>query len=303
MKVTYQQMIDRLNSKLSDHKQLTRIVDYTGSMVVLSSGASLVDAEKHRFCKRVMNKKIDLWVNHIDDLLSGKITEEEIKSKLASRGGISCQKKHGDKIKENLNTGTPWNAGTKGKNIGNGMPCAQATKDKISKKNSGEGNGMYGYTYTPAEREEKSRLMKSKVLSGDFTPKSNNRNTHWESTYDGKKYRSSWEALYQHINKQAEYEVLRIEYTISGESKVYIVDFIDRLARLVIEVKPERFCVGESFNAKMTSLNEWATQNGYTVLVATEEWLRGQEVEIDYSRFDVNTEKKLRAFYETNKKN
>lgn len=303
MKITNQQMIIRLNTVLENHNQNTRVVSYTGNCIVLSTGLILMDNSKHKFYKRIMNTKTDLWVNQIDNLLSGIITEEEIRSKLASIGGTSVQAKHGDKIKKNLNTGRSWNTGTKGQNTGKGKPRSPEIKQKISKKNSGEGNGMYGYRYTPLEKTLKSQTMRNLILEGKFTPNSNNKNTHWESMYNGKKYRSSWEALYQYFNPQAEYEKFRIEYILSGIRKIYIVDFIDYASRYVIEVKPIKLCVGEIFKAKMKALNEWAKQNNYTVLLITEDWLIENQILIEYSRFDIKTEKKIRAFYEAAEKN
>lgn len=302
MKITNQQMIIRINNVLEYHNQTTRVVSYTGNCIVLSTGLTLTDNSKHRFYKRIMNTRTDLWVSHIDNLLSGVVTDEEIKSKLASIGGKSVQAKYGSKIKENLNTGRPWNAGTKGQNIGNGKPCTPDMREKISERNSGEGNGMYGYRYTPLEKSIKSQTMRNLILEGKFTPNSNNKNTHWESMYNGKKYRSSWEALYQYFNPQAEYEKFRIEYTLSGVQKVYIVDFIDHSSRHVIEIKPSKLCVGEGFRSKMNALNEWARQNNYSVLLVTEDWLIKNQTPIEYSKFDLQTEKKIRAFYETAKK-
>jgi hypothetical protein len=74
--------------------------------------------------------------------------------------------------------------------------------------------------------------MKQKILSGEFTPNSNNRNTHWESTFNNNTYRSSWEALYQYFNQDAEYEKLRIEYNINNTAKIYIVDFVDHVNKI-----------------------------------------------------------------------
>ena len=46
--------------------------------------------------------------------------------------------------------------------------------------------------------------------------------------------------------------------------------------------------------------NEWAKNNGYTVLLADKEWLQAQVIDIDYSRFNNKTAKKIKALYETN---
>ena len=300
MKTTTQQMIDKFNSKLAEHNQLTKVIAYSKKSITLSNGITLFDNDKDRFCRRLLSTKTMLWAANIDNLLYGSITVKEIKSRLSSIGGKAVQKKCGDTIKLNLNTGTPWNAGTKGQNIGTLSPRPQSVKDKISKKNLGAVNGMYGVKMSDAEKLKRSELMKTKILTGEFTPNSNNRNTHWNATFDGKSYRSSWEALYQFINQPAEYEKLRIEYMAGAIKKIYIVDFVDHYNKVVVEVKPRELCVGEKFNSKITALTNWAQTNNYTVLLADKEWLVSQNIEIDYTRFDNNSIRKIKALYETN---
>jgi very-short-patch-repair endonuclease len=299
MKKTTQQMIDKLNSKLSDYNQIVRVMVYSTNSIELSTGHILTGNSKSKFCKRILSEKTTLWVENIDELISGGMDEKIIKSKLASIGGKSVQKIYGNAIKQNLNTGTSWNAGTKGQNIGTGTTRSQAVKDKISKKNSGSNNGMYGVKMSPSDKEFRSLLMREKILEGTFTPNSNNRNTHWNATLDGTKYRSSWEALYQFINEFAEYEKLRIQYELNSKNHVYIVDFVDNHNKLVIEVKPKELCSGEKFTAKIYSLREWAKNNGYDVLLVDKEWLRDQIIDIDYTRFDDKTAIKIKALYET----
>jgi uncharacterized FlaG/YvyC family protein len=300
MKKTVQQMIDILNEILKKNGQLIRITNYSGNSITLSTGITLTNNEKHRFVKRITNSKTELWVTNIDKLLCGNVTEQEIRAMLSAIGGRAVQKKHGNAIKKNLNTGTPWNIGTKGQNIGTRDHLSQIVKNKISLKNSGPGNGMYGVKMSDADKEMRSQIMKSKILAGTFTPNSNNKNTHWDATLDGTAYRSSWEALYQYINEFAEYESLRITYELNAENHVYIVDFVDHHNKQVIEVKPRELCLGEKFTAKMYSLNEWAKNNRYTVLLVDKEWLQAQIMDIDYNRFDDKTAKKIKALYETN---
>lgn len=302
MKIQYNKWAELLNTKLVEHNQSIRVIDYSCNTITLSNGETLQGNKFEKFKKRVMNKKTDLWVNNIDKLVNGTITETEIKSELASIGGKSVQKKYGSIIKQNLNTGTSWNAGTKGQNIGTLVPRSQTVKDKISKKNSGTSNGMYGVKMSDDAKKIKSDLMKKKILLGEFTPNSNNRNTHWDSTFNGKKYRSSWEALYQYINQSAEYEKLRIEYTFNGVTKIYIVDFIDHTNKQLIEVKPRELCTGEKFQSKMSALSEWAKTYNYKIIIVDKQWLQNQLLEIDYTKFDVNTAQKIKALYEINKK-
>ena len=300
MKLTKQQMINKLNARLIEHHQLTRITNYSSSIIELSSGLTLSGPEKNKFCKRLMNLKTTLWAENIDNILNGVMTVIEIRSKLSSIGGRAVQVKHRESIRQNLNTGQPWNLGTRGKNIGTMGSRPQVVKDKISLKNSGPNNGMFGVKMSDEDKLMRSNLMRDKILNGNFTPNSNNKNTHWNATLDNKKYRSSWESLYQYINTTAEYEKLRVEYAIGDKKFAYIVDFIDHTNKLAVEVKPKELCVGEKFNAKMTALTSWAKSNNYSVLVVTKEWLQQQTVDIDYTRFDQTTASKIKALYETN---
>jgi uncharacterized FlaG/YvyC family protein len=299
MKKTSQQMIDILNTRLIEENQTTRIMQYSSSMITLSNGNVLTESNKRKFCRRLLNPKTNLWAKNTDNLLFGIITEKEIKSKLSSIGGKSVQEKYGNILKQNLNTGTSWNSGTKGQNIGTRAPRTQLVKDKISLKNSGNGNGMYGVKMSKADKQIRSDIMKQKILSGEFTPNSNNRNTHWEALYNGKKYRSSWEALYQYINQDAEYESLRIRYKLNDDEKIYIVDFVDHVSRTVIEVKPRELCVGEKFNAKLQALIKWAKLNNYQTLIVDKEWLKAQNPVINYDHFDQKTATKIKILYET----
>lgn len=300
-----QQKIDQINELLLHHRQLIYIVSGDKDTITLSNGAILSGNVKHKFLRRIRNSKTDVWIKFSDRLLLGHITETEIKSVQARIGGVNCQKKHRETIRLNLNTGTPWNAGTKGQNVGTKEPRSQEVKDKISAKNSGSGNGMYGVKMSDADKEVRSVLMKQKILEGKFTPNSNNRNTHWNAIFAGRQYRSSWEALYQYINPQAEYEILRIEYTLNNIRKVYIVDFVDHTTKQVIEVKPRELCTGEKFDAKFSALNHWAEQHGYAVLIVTKEWLHDNIVDtkIDYTQFDITTALKIKGIYETCKTN
>lgn len=291
--------IEKINNRLQEFLQNTRIIDASTNSLTLDSGAVLTGADARKFYRRITGKTLE-WVKNVDNLLSGTITEKDIKSKVASIGGFAVQMKYGKDISRRLNNGIPWNVGSKGQRIGTLGPRTEEVKAKISKKNSGSGNGMFGVKMSEADKQQRSHIMKQKILSGEFTPNSNNRNTHWNSYFDGKKYRSSWEALYQYSNKLAEYEKLRIEYEFEGISRIYIVDFVDHTQKIVVEVKPAELCSGLKYFAKKESLDKWASANGYTVIIATEEWLRCNIVVTDYSKFDERTVFKIKALYEIN---
>lgn len=297
MKITYNEWIDRLNRALITAQQHTRVIAYGRQTLTLSTGDVLTDNKFTRFKKRVLSKNTDKWVTSIDQLLNGTVSEKEIKSYLSAIGGLACQRIHGEKIKQNLNTGIPWSKGLKGI-YPYSSPCSDATKRKISEKNRGERNGMYGTVMSAEKKQEKSQMMRAMILAGTFTPNSNNRNTHWNATFDGKKYRSSWEALYQYINPSAEYEKFRIEYTLDGNNKIYIVDFIDNINKLVIEVKPRELCEGAKFDAKINALTNWAKTNDFSLLIVDKQWFQSYHIDVDYSKFDNKTANKIKKIYE-----
>lgn len=294
----------KINDRLAEFSQTTRIIEMSATSLKLNNGTILLNNKVTNFVRRVMSRSVLDWVKNIDKLLAGEIDECSIKSSISSVGGRAVQAMHGDKIRKNLNNGTSWNAGTKGQNIGKKGPLSQSVKDQISAKNSGTGNGMYGVKMSDAEKAKRSTTMKDKILSGNFTPNSNNRNTHWESTFAGMKYRSSWEALYQCINPTAKYESFRIPYSLNTSVRIYIVDFIDYENHLVVEVKPKRLCNGDVFNAKMQALIAWAMDNEFNVLIADEEWLIDHPIQDDdLLKFDEKTIKKIKKLYEISKKN
>lgn len=305
MRKTSKQMIEEFNSRLELFGQSIRVVEYSVSAIVLSSGLRLINNDRYKFCRRIMNKKTDEWIKNIDRLLAGEIKESEVKSVLAGNGGKAVQKKYGEKIKLNLNTGTPWNAGTVGlvKSWNKGL-----TKDtderlaKLSQDRTGQGNPCYGKIYTSEEKIIKSQRMKENILEGKFTPNSNNRNTYWESSFLNKRYRSSWEAWYQYLSPDSEFETLRIQYEINGVMKIYIVDFVDHLNKTVAEVKPKEMTTSEIFRAKWSALLSWAESNGYEYRLVTAQWLIEHTTTIDYSLFDERTSTKIKKLYEANKK-
>ncbi len=302
MKVTSNGMIDKVNNVLIEYKQTILVVRWTSVEIEFTNGTVLAGNDREKFIKRIFNKKTDLWKSNSDELLNKSKTENEIKSILASYGGKKVQELHGEKIKKNLNVGIPWNKNMKG-NYPHHYPCTNYAKMLISNANAGEKNGRYGYIYSEEEKNVKSKLMKNKILKGEFTPNSNNRNTHWESFYNGMNYRSSWEALYQYFNPNAEYEKLRIRYVSDDVEKVYIVDFIDYVDNLVIEVKPKKFFSSDSVIQKLNALTEWSVTNSFNVLLVTEDWFINYPINtIDFAKFDENTQRKIRKFYETYKK-
>jgi hypothetical protein len=306
MRITNEEMMRKANEILLSYNQTILVKKWTGKEVEFINGIVIKNNERIKFMSRIFNKKTDLWKKHHDEVLLNPYKVSVIKSILSKIGGEKCQNLYGEKIKLNLNTGVPWNKGT----IGMVSPWNKGlTKNedqrllKFSETRLGDGNPCYGKKYSEEEKKLKSDQMKEKILNGKFTPKSNNRNTHWESSFLDKKYRSSWEAWYQYLSPTSEFENLRIQYSINNITKIYIVDFIDRTNKIVAEVKPVEMTKDKIFKAKWNALTHWANVHGYETKLITAAWLKENTITIDYSLFDIKTSNKIKKIYEINKEN
>ena len=296
--------IKQFNKILKEHNQQLQAEKITGTEVVLSNGLILNSVRDVRLCKkRVMNGD-NVWKENFDKIYSlnkeqKDIAEKECRSLTSVKGGISCQKKHREKIKSNLNTGIPWNKGTKG-DYPYSYPCSEEVKQKIGDANRGGKNGMFGRKQSEEEKQRRSKFMKERILSGNFTPNSNNRNTHWDSFYQNKKYRSSWEALYQYFDNEAEYETLRIPYKFDNKDYIYIIDFVNHKTKTTIEVKPKELVNEKKTQAKISAAKEWCDANRYSFVLADKDYFISKQMPTDLTEFDANTQNKIRKLYETN---
>lgn len=295
--------MNSINQRLSDHGQLARITNMSAESLTLNNGMIYTGLAASRFVKRVMNKKVLDWVKNTDNLLDGVITESQIKGISLSMRGKACQQKHKEKIRKNLNSGEPWNKGKTGVQTGWSKGLTKDTDPRVAKlAKFGDKNGMFGTKMSDEQKNNHSKIMKESILSGRFTPNSNNRNTHWDAEFSSKKFRSSWEAWYQSLNPESEYETLRILYKIDGQEKVYIVDFINHSNRTVVEVKPKELTTSKAFLSKWEALVLWGEENRYTPILVTKQWLIDNTQSIDYSLFDKKTSEKIKRIYETSKK-
>lgn len=165
--------LDRLNEILKENGQKSVITFYsTNPRKVVINGNEFLDNSALRIIRRIEGDKI--WMEFFDKiyLLDDLDAEKLAKSKISSKGGKSCQERHGDKIKENLNTGTPWNKNMKG-DYPYSPWCKGLTKTidarlmELSNNRKGKGNPMFGKTHSVETKERRSRLMKSLILSGN----------------------------------------------------------------------------------------------------------------------------------------
>lgn len=295
--------IERFNEMLKEHNQHLRAEKITGKEIILSNGLVLNSEREVRLCKKRVMFGDKVWKEHFDRIYSidkeqRLSAEKECRSLVSTKGGVNCQKKHKEKIKSNLNTGTPWNKGMKGK-YPYSHPCSEDAKKRISNANRGEKNGMFGKKHSKEEKQRKSQKMRELILSGKFTPNSNNRNTHWDSLFRDNRYRSSWEALYQYFDNEAEYETLRIPYRLDNKDYIYIIDFINHKSKTVIEVKPRELIDNKKTQAKITAAERWCEKNGYDFVIADKTYFVSRPMPDDLSEFDIKTQSKIRNLYET----
>lgn len=304
--------LDKLNNKLIEYNQLSRISYYSANPKKITLNAvDYFNNSALRIIRRINGD--EEWIKNFDKiyLTFENNIEKNIKSLISRKGGKSCQNKHGRKIKQNLNTGIPWNKNMKG--IYPYTPwCKGLTKDTdarlaiLSDNRKGMGNPMFGATLSNEFKNKKSKIMKQKILDGNFTPNCNNRNTHWDSYFRNKRFRSSWEAIYYSVNQDDLYESLRIKYIFNDKECVYIVDFINHDTRIVTEIKPKELLIRDKEKSKIEALSLWCKNNGYTMNIVTQEDIHRITATIfidDLDNFDVKTQKKIKALNETFKKN
>lgn len=167
---------------------------------------------------------------------------------------------------------------------------------------------MFGTIHSEEYKKESSDRMKILILEGKFTPNTNNRLTHWDVEFNGRKFRSSWEAFYHALNPTHEYETLRIPYTNDdGVERIYIVDFVCNVERMATEVKPSSIIKRQRDSGlKIEALYAWCNENGYKANVFTESDIYDNFDKVDMTLFDEKTQKKLinsKMIYENKKKN
>ncbi len=296
--------IERFNEILKEHNQQLQAEKITSKEIIFSNGLVLSTERDVRVCKRRVMSGDSVWKEHFDRIYSINekqriVAEKKCRSLTSINGGVKCQKEHKEKIKSNLNTGTPWNKGTKG-NYLYSRPCSEAAKKRIGDANRGEKNGMFGKKHSVEFKQDQSQRMRELILTGKFTPNSNNRNTHWDSFYRDNKYRSSWEALYQYFDREAEYETMRIPYKFDNKDYIYIIDFVNHKTKTLIEVKPRKLINNKKTQAKIFAASEWCDNNGYSFVVADKAYFISKSMPEDLTEFDNKTQSKIRNLYETN---
>lgn len=300
--------IDELNEKFKKANQEIRITSYQSSYLPgkarkqfvglgFNNGfviTNLIEAQKI-IRQLLATDEIIFFANDIcsGDVVRAKSAIKEYRSKIASANGKKAKgagtnKKGRIPWNKNVKTGhAPWN---KGKT----KETCEKVKRNLSDSRRGVKNPMYGKTVSDDAKLKQSVSLKAKILRGEWTPNVHNSNTHWDATYNGKKFRSSWEALFQHLHPSAEFEKIRVTYfdTRLKKDRIYILDFLDVSCKKIYEIKPKskKYTLLDKEKAAIS----WANDNGYEFVIITEEYFLANADRICLDGFDPETANKIK---------
>lgn len=282
MKRSYAITISEYNQMLSDSGQTLIIVSWMDGRLELSNGVVLNTHEIRSFRGHV---KSPMLCPHIDNLYTIGVVDRVARVKAIQQAWAS---KKNTEYWNNLDPATaeqkrdhmrriqsavdrsvivypePWN---KGKNKTTDPRLA-----KTSAGRTGDKNPMYGHRWPEEYKLEKSVLLKQRIANGDWTPHVHNSRTHWNSSHNGKQYRSSWEAMYASLNPEDQYEMIRIPYMFANKQHTYIVDFVNQDTQTLTEIKPSAQSVDPKVIAKIEAANIWCNDRGYTFRVVGEDY-------------------------------
>ena len=211
-------------------------------------------------------------------------------------------KKYADSLRNYYeeNKRIPWNKGLTGVQESWNKGLTKETDErlkKLSEDRMGENNPNFGKNMTLEAKEAKSKHMKYLIETGQFTPNIHNSKTHWQVEFNGKKYRSSWEAAFILLNPLVQYEKLRIKYINNkGIERIYIVDFIDIVNNKVYEIKPTSNRIDENSKLKEIALLKWCYENSYELIKINEMYIFNNWDKIN-NQFDEKTNEKLQKTY------
>ena len=300
-RVNITEKINKLNSLFEKYNQQLRILEWfipkgksgKSGYILLNNGQKLYGNDRMTFNRR-MSSPNEFWAKNADryftdfDALYRKHRQE-----VASIGGKLAWEKSGDRIRESMK-GRPSSCKGRPSPL-RGRKLSEETKRKISIANSGKNNGMYGRKMSEEEKKRKSEHMKRLIREGKFTPNTNNRLVHYDSVYDGKRFRSSWEAIFYATHPTYEYEKLRLPYELDDDTHIYIVDFISEVEKMVVEVRPFELSKDFKTLAKLHALKEWCVKNDYVFRIYTQNDVLADLPKADLSKFDETTQKRLLA--------
>jgi very-short-patch-repair endonuclease len=173
----------------------------------------------------------------------------------------------------------PWNKGK--------TKLTDARLMKNSQDRTGSGNPMHGSVMSDEQRLEKSNLIKSRIASGEWTPHVHNSRTHLDCSFNGKKYRSSWEVMYAALNQQDLYESVRIKYDYLNNNHTYIVDFVNHTTKILTEIKPKEHTTDPKVLCKEQAGIKWCLLNGYQYRILTQQYFVDEFDNIPFEKITI----------------
>lgn len=258
----------------------------TRKLIFFSNKLSLSQRCSSLECKKILTsikskeneKKMDATTRQrkaykISQALKGRVVfTEEMRDQCRRR---NLGKKQSDitkrkRVETRKNNGTPWHTEDTKLKISNSNVATSKTEAHKEKLKT---------IFTDEYRKLHSDAMKRKILTGEFTPCITNSWTKWKSfvkckTGEIKKFRSNWEAAFWLLNEYTEYENIRIPYIIDGENKIYIVDFSDKLNKILYEIKPNSTKNTKQNTVKYDAAINWCKENGWIFIIISDDWFR-----------------------------
>jgi|APCry1669192010_1035390.scaffolds.fasta_scaffold00505_15 hypothetical protein len=139
--------------------------------------------------------------------------------------------------------------------------------------------------------------MKKLIVTGKFTPCITNSWCRSRVIINNIPFRSSWEAVFYILNDTVQYEKIRIPYVNeSGVERIYIVDFLDELNKRLFEIKPKSNRHTPNNMLKEQAAKKWASQNGYSYTIITDEYFYINAKKIDYNLYDPKLKASMTQF-------
>ncbi len=298
-----------------NNKLKLRVVAWNSNEIKLNSIILKNETDRRNFRVRCSSQFI---LSYMDELYFIEHTTEErnqmvrnIQKKNASNKNIQywnnlsstekyIKQQHMRKIQKlvdhsKINYSIPWNKNK-----------TKETDERLmllSKQRSGNGNPMFGTKMSEQEKIKKSKLIKKRIETGQWTPHIHNSKTHWDCIYNNQKYRSSWEAMYASLNPTDKYETIRIPYFFEGKMFIYMVDFVNEQKRILTEIKPIEKINDKKFQAKKCATDQWCVLNNYTFKILTQQYFIENFNKINFDDLTIpNLRQKLAKLkYEANK--
>jgi hypothetical protein len=153
------------------------------------------------------------------------------------------------------------------------LVCSRKCYFEILKDNKPE----YFGSPSAEERERASKLMRLRILNGEFTPCVTNSwcKSRFNVPYKGDiiPVRSSWEAVFLMCYAgHLKYETVRLSYfDDNGRNKIYLVDFVDEDNKIIFEVKPTSLVKERNNLIKEKVAREWCYETGYSYMIIDDE--------------------------------